>query len=385
MQRNTIASLLPNVALLCVFFSASVRAEEPATKRNQYEFAEIAVPAASVDEPIRNEISVRRALDHLDSGALGLEQAAQVRYLPHERGVHGHSPRIDTERRKNRCQSYETFLSPNSARTDRPSERNSNKGRTPHKLSMWLPGSPNGTGMLPRVFRPRPTRALRLMFELQQPNGTWGSLDCWPPFESSAYHLATVALMAAATAPGWLGDPQDESVLHSVDRLKSYLRTTSPPHDYGRLLLLWASTRSPELVDADRKHELVDLIWRQQRPDGGWSIRTFAAPEAWGRGNRADKLRAEAEFDQTPSDGHLTGLAVIVLRDAGVPAQDPRIARAVQWLLENQRESGRWWTRSLNTDNWHFITFSGTCYPLLALAKCNALPDVPQTAARSER
>ena len=46
-------------------------------------------------------------------------------------------------------------------------------------------------------------RALALAFKLQRDTGTWGSLDCWPPYESSAYHLATVAAMAAGTAPGW--------------------------------------------------------------------------------------------------------------------------------------------------------------------------------------
>ena len=42
----------------------------------------------------------------------------------------------------------------------------------------------------------------------------------------------------------------------------------------------------------------------------------------------------------------MTGLAVLVLREAGVPANDPRLQKGVQWLLTNQRESGRWWTRS---------------------------------------
>ena len=59
---------------------------------------------------------------------------------------------------------------------------------------------------------------------------------------------------------------------------------------------------------------------------------------------------------------------------AGVPASDPALEKAVSWLKKNQRESGRWWTRSLNTDRYHFITYSGTCYPLLALARCGALP-----------
>jgi squalene-hopene/tetraprenyl-beta-curcumene cyclase len=70
----------------------------------------------------------------------------------------------------------------------------------------------------------------------------------------------------------------------------------------------------------------------------------------------------------------MTGLAIIALRKAGVPSSDPRIQRGVSWLLTNQRASGRWYTRSLNRDGWQFITYSGTAYPLLALALCDALP-----------
>jgi squalene-hopene/tetraprenyl-beta-curcumene cyclase len=123
------------------------------------------------------------------------------------------------------------------------------------------------------------------------------------------------------------------------------------------------------------------MVWHNQREDGGWSIRSFGKPEEWGSGNRAEKLKAEMEFMNPPSDGHQTGLAVIVLRDAGVPAEDARIQKAVKWLLTHQRQSGRWWTRSLNTDGPHFITYSGTAYPLLALAKCNALPKLEQKTA----
>ena len=72
-----------------------------------------------------------------------------------------------------------------------------------------------------------------------------------------------------------------------------------------------------------------------------------------------------------------------MLRESGVPAVDPRMQKGVQWLLANQRASGRWWTRSLNTDNFHFITYSGTAFPLLALSLCDALPAVEaQTSAR---
>ena len=103
-------------------------------------------------------------------------------------------------------------------------------------------------------------------------------------------------------------------------------------------------------------------------------MRKFSEPEKWGAGNRATKLRDEPDFATPASDGHMTGLAIIVLREAGVAASDPALKRGVQWLNSNQRESGRWWTRSLNTDTSHYITYSGTAYPLLALALCDALP-----------
>jgi squalene-hopene/tetraprenyl-beta-curcumene cyclase len=122
-----------------------------------------------------------------------------------------------------------------------------------------------------------------------------------------------------------------------------------------------------------QKQQTIEMVWRHQREDGGWSIRSFAAPEQWGNGNRAGKLRSEPEFADPPSDGHQTGLAVFVLREAGVSAGDERIQRAAKWLKTNQRQSGRWWTRSLNTDTFHFITYSGTFYSLLALQKCDAL------------
>ena len=130
----------------------------------------------------------------------------------------------------------------------------------------------------------------------------------------------------------------------------------------------------PGLIDEAQRDALVKLLVSRQRSDGGWSMRDFAKPEEWGRGNRAEKLRAEPEFTKPESDGHMTGLAVIVLRAAGVPASDAKLKQACAWIKTNQQESGRWWTRSLNTDTYHFITYSGTAFPLLALAVCDELP-----------
>ena len=56
-----------------------------------------------------------------------------------------------------------------------------------------------------------------------------------------------------------------------------------------------------------------------------------------------------------------------------MPADDPRIEKAVVWLKQNQRQSGRWFTRSLNKDNHHFISHAGSAFALMALAECGQI------------
>jgi squalene-hopene/tetraprenyl-beta-curcumene cyclase len=223
---------------------------------------------------------------------------------------------------------------------------------------------------------PETVQALNLMFQFQRPVGDWYiEDDNNPPFESSPYQVATVAARAIANAPGWLAQQSGTAAGAHVDLLKRYLRSPQKMQgDYDRTDLLWTAAEYPGLLDVRQKRALIEMIFAHQQFDGGWSMRSFALPEQWGKGNRAAKLRAELEFGFPQSDGHMTGLAIIALRKAGIPASDPRIQSGVRWLLSNQRSSGRWWTRSLNRDGWQFISYSGTAYPLLALSLCNALP-----------
>jgi squalene-hopene/tetraprenyl-beta-curcumene cyclase len=219
-------------------------------------------------------------------------------------------------------------------------------------------------------------QALDLMWQFQRPAGDWYiEDDNNPPFESSPYQVATVAARAVANAPGWLGQQRGTAAASHVELLKRYLRTPQKMQgDYDRTDLLWTASEYPGLLDVRQERELIAMIFAHQQFDGGWSMRSFVLPEQWGKGNRAAKLRSELEFGFPQSDGHMTGLAIIALRKAGVPSSDPRIQSGIQWLLSNQRSSGRWWTRSLNRDGWQFISYSGTAYPMLALALCNALP-----------
>lgn len=344
----------------------------------QYEFGDIRIPAATGDEPRREAVSLEQAGAYLEQGSVAWNGQRKC-VSCHTNGTYmairpalvptlGEPPASTVE-----------FFRETLTTLQQEAHENLKKSTRPAQVIYLANGLAEWDAHLSKSLSPSTEAALELMFAIQNANGTWGTLTCWPPYESDAYHEATVAAMAAATAPGWLDKvaASDNTPLkEAVERLRNYLRTETPPHDYSRVLLLWAESRWPGLIDEARKAELIAMLRKHQQEDGGWSIRTFATPETWGSGNRAKKLRDEPDFDKPASDGHMTGLAIIALRSNDIPANDPAIASGVKWLKANQRESGRWWTRSLNTDTWHFITYSGTAFPLLALQMCDELPAV---------
>ncbi len=370
------------LVLAMILATATCSAAFAQDDKPQYEFGEIKVPKATGDESKREQLSVPLALEYLENGAQAWNTQRKC-ITCHTNGTYMIvRPALSAKLGKPSEATREFFLS--KLKTFLETDRAKLMPETnPAQVIYLAAGLAEWDAHVTKRLSPETDQALSLMFEIQRENGSWGSLDCWPPYESDAYHEATVAAMAAATAPGWLikiRASSNNTLNAAVAKLTEYLRTQSPPHDYGRTLLLWANDRMPDLLDDAKKKELIHVVFKHQREDGGWSIRTFAAPEAWGKGNRASKLKAEPEFTNPSSDGHMTGLAIIVLREAGVPANDARIQKGIAWLKSNQRVSGRWWTRSLNTDSWHFITYSGTAFPLLALQMCDALPPNPVTS-----
>ncbi len=335
----------------------------------QYKFEEIVINRPSADEPVRSEVSIEAALRHLDDGAMAWGGERKC-VSCHTNGTYlAIRPALTSTLGPPKSEVRDFFVSTLNTLKQEPVEKLKQSTR-PAQVIYIANGLAEWDAHVAKSLSPETESAIELMFSIQNENGTWGSLDCWPPFESDAYHEATVAAMAAATAPGWLkkAEHSDNAVLKSsIERLRTYLRNEPPKHDYSRVLLLWANARMKGLLDETQRQALVDIVRKHQKDDGSWSIRSFAAPEAWGSGNRAEKLKAEPDFANPAGDGHMTGLAIIVLRESGIDAADPQIARGLQWLRTNQRESGRWWTRSLNTDSWHFITYSSTAYAVLAL------------------
>lgn len=364
-----------NSTLACLLISASVNAADK-PKPPQYRHGEITIPAASDEEPVRKTVSLKAALQYIEDGAKAWNGSRKC-VTCHTNGTYMALRPALTKPLGPPSKEMREFFIARLAKSQKTEKKVLTSGLHPTKLAYIAVGLAEWDRHVAGKLSKETDAALRLMLSVQSKDGSQGNLDCWPPYESSSYHGATVAAMAVATAPGWLKslDPKkDKAVNQQVAKLRGYLKKTKPPHDYGRVLLLWTATRIPGLIDEKQKQQLIETIVKHQQTDGGWSIRTFAKPEKWGRGNRAKKLRGEPDLQSPASDGHMTGLAVLVLREAGVPKSDDRIQKAVRWLQTHQRQSGRWWTRSLNTDRYHFITYSGTLLPIAALAKCDALP-----------
>jgi squalene-hopene/tetraprenyl-beta-curcumene cyclase len=355
--------------LLALIIPAALLADAyPASKAPtpQYRHGDIMVPEFVADEPVRAAWSAEAAEHFLDRGALAWARSKSC-VSCHTTGTYlAIRPALSATLGRPRDEIRDVFVEQLRTRQGTPREQ-FGKGTRSGEVVYIAAGLAEWDRWVSGRLSAETAEALELMFAIQLPGGDWYNPGCWPPLESDGFHLATQAAMAVAAVPAWeaSASPQAQA---GLAKLREFLRTTPPPHDYGGTLLLWAAARMPDLLPADRRQRLAERIWSQQQPDGGWSIRSFAAPEAWGDGSRAERLRSEPDFAQSPSDGHQTGLAIVVLRESGVPADDPRLQRGLQWLERNQRESGRWWTRSLNTDRGHFVTYSGTAYPLLALA-----------------
>jgi squalene-hopene/tetraprenyl-beta-curcumene cyclase len=114
------------------------------------------------------------------------------------------------------------------------------------------------------------------------------------------------------------------------------------------------------MTPARREQTIKDLRLLQHK-DGGWSLGSLGDWQGFdGRKNNPDAA----------SDGYGTGLVVYVLRQAGAAKTDDAIQRGVKWLKTNQRESGRWFTQSLNTDRSHYISHAGTAFAVMALKAC---------------
>ena len=209
-------------------------------------------------------------------------------------------------------------------------------------------------------LHPRTKQALDRMWTLQRKDGAWDWIKCdWPPLEHDDYYGALLAAVGVGLAPeGYAGSA---TAKEGVAKLRRYFTDTKAPDLHHRAMLLWVSRHLEGVIPAKEREQTVKDLLQAQQKDGGWSLASL------GDYTRAD---GTPNAKNAGSDGYGTGFVIYMLRQAEVPADHEKIRAGLKWLKANQRASGRWFTRSLHSDSYHFITHTGTAYAVMALRAC---------------
>ncbi len=209
------------------------------------------------------------------------------------------------------------------------------------------------------TLHPATRTALDRMFDPSRRASEWQWLKCeWPPLEHDDYYGATLAALAIGYAPSDYAKTAKAKA--GIAKLKAYFKKVPPPDLHHTAMLLWASTKLDGLMTAAERNRAVASLKAKQRKDGGWALPSLGDYERRDEDTPTNDPKAN-------SDGYGTGFITYVLLQAGAKPTDAEIVNAVKWLKANQRASGRWFTRSLNTDKAHYISNAGTAFAVLAL------------------
>lgn len=212
-------------------------------------------------------------------------------------------------------------------------------------------------------LHPTTKTALDRMWKVQREDGGFSWLKCgWPPSELDDEYGAVLGLIAVGVAPE--DYKNTEAAKAGVAKIQSYLAKTPLPSLHHKAMLVWADSYLPNLLTDEQAKVIIDEVLAKQLADGGWSAASLGE---WKRGDDQPQ-----EYDV--SDGFGTGFSIYVLRKAGIPADDARIRKGVHWLKNHQRESGRWFARSVFKDSKHYLTHNASAFAIMALGECGEIP-----------
>jgi squalene-hopene/tetraprenyl-beta-curcumene cyclase len=219
------------------------------------------------------------------------------------------------------------------------------------------------TGKLSTVTR----EVLDIMWQLQREDGGWNWPHCdYAPMEIDDHYGVTIAALAVGLAPeGYAATEQAKS---GMERVRSYFKANPPKSLHHRAMLAWISVRLDGIATQDQRTKTLEELLALQLADGGWSTASFLTD--W-HGLEIDE---DKPLDTKTSDGYGTGFVILLARELGVPATDPRLEKGIAWLMSNQRVSGMWFTRSPVKDAGNLISNAGTAFGVLALQACGKLP-----------
>jgi len=222
------------------------------------------------------------------------------------------------------------------------------------------------TGRLHPITR----QALRVMWDFQRDDGGWTwRNDGYPPTEYDEHYGVTLAALTVGIAPDRY--VETDEARQGLEKIRRFLNDHRPLSLHHRAMIAWVSCRVRDVMNDRQRVQTLNELLGLQRPDGGWSTGGLLAD--WPGLTRKDGK----PHDTKTSDAYATGFAIVVARELDVSSKDPRLRRGIDWLLGNQRISGKWFCRSPATDSRHYFSNFGSAFAILALQACDVLPGWP--------
>jgi squalene-hopene/tetraprenyl-beta-curcumene cyclase len=341
----------PFLAALLTTYAVAFGGEPAATSPITLE--DVVAPAEnSPDEPLAESFSLQRGTEFLDASSLTWQKQRDCMtchtnylYLLARPGLGGDSAAHRTVR------TYAEELVTRRWPADEP--------RWDAEVVMTAMVLAYNDRLTTGELHPTTRTALDRMWRVQREDGGVEWINCgWPPFESDDEFGATMMALAVSVAPESYADSAEAKA--GIEKLKRYFTPNTLPTLHHRAMLLWADTQRPGWLTAEQRSKVLDEILTLQHEDGSWSLATLGN---WQRDDGSPQ-------DTTIGDGYATGLAIVLARESGIPADDSRLVRGIAWLKSHQRESGRWFTRSLHKDSKHYIAHAGSNLALMAISAC---------------
>jgi squalene-hopene/tetraprenyl-beta-curcumene cyclase len=381
-MRHLIA---PAVVILATTLQAPASAQDKKSKLQfQYESGEIRVPIPTADEPKFanfDQESIRAAARYMDDGALSWTREKKC-IACHTTGAYlVDRPMLTKQLGKPNDEVLAEFI--RTIPTDVPKTAEEN-GITFHPQidqTVWRTAAlVQWDKHVNEKLSDTTDKSLRnLLLQQSSHGGFYSRGQVEIPYVTTDFELTLHAVRALVDAPGWLPSLTDPDLLARVDKLKDFLRNSKPRNDYERVLLIELASLMPELVGKEALDASIALLWSKQKQDGGWSTRNFSDTRNWRTPMHESSVKVIESLPDAAdpeSDPYMTGLAVVLLRRSGVPAEDERLRKAVAWLKSEQRQSGRWWMHSLYRGNYHFTTYIATTKAMQALGMCGELESI---------
>lgn len=310
----------------------------------------------SPDEPLAQQLSLAKAAEFLDQ--------ASLRWTTERKCGTCHTNYAYMMARPSLAQVSEPLPQIRKFFEDRAAHWETAKPRWPTEVVATAAALAFNDSVTTGRLHPLSRKALDWMWTVQKEDGSWDWLKCdWPPQEADDYYGVCIAALGTGVAPD--GYAETSAAKAGLAKIRTYFQTHQPPSLHHEAMLAWASLRVEGLMTQAQRDAAAARLLALQRDDGGWNLSSLGD---WKRrdGKPNDKLAS-------PSDGYGTGFVIYLARQLATPADHPQLQRGVAWLKTHQRASGRWFTRSLTNDKYHFITHAGTAYAVMALHECSSV------------